>query len=409
MSDNSTISRRSMLKAAGAAGASLTALAAQARAAKVRAKSPLTFNNDDFYTAGGKFDTEAAKDAYIRLLKYHGYPLFEGLRERLWVSDYGIGEFTRLGLGAICFINDEENSYLSQELYLLPSQMLPEHYHLKTEKCPPKMEGWHVRHGISYVYGEGEPAKKIKAVIPASQKEYVTVTNETISGINELFRVVSDSAKQIESLGVRSEEIGNIIEVINSIADQTNLLALNAAIEAARAGEHGRGFAVVADEVRSLAEKTAQATEEVSTSIKAIQQETRTAVSGMQQGSEVATKGVEMAQRMGEALGKITEKINGVSEIIKMVSHTADDQANASQEISTAVERMNTLTTQLKDSAEEQQSSANGVVREMQEVGEVTKGTVGAASELDQASGDLDSASGNLKRLVEQFRLGKAA
>jgi len=180
MSDNHAINRRNLLKAAGATGLSLAVLTSQARAAKVRKRAALKFNNDDFYTADGKFDPEAAKDAYIRLMKYHRYPLFEGLRDRLWVSDYGIGEFTKLGLGAICFINDEESSYLGQDLYLLPGQMLPEHYHLKTDKCPPKMEGWHVRHGISYVYGEGDPPKKLKAAIPESQKEYVTVTGETI-------------------------------------------------------------------------------------------------------------------------------------------------------------------------------------------------------------------------------------
>ncbi len=179
MSDSNTMSRRTMLKA-GAAGVGLATMAAQSRAAGVRAKSRLKFNNDDFYTADGKFDEDAAKDAYIRLMKYHGYPIFEGLRERLWVSDYGIGEFTKLGLGAICFLNDEESGYLGQDLYMLPGQMLPEHYHLKTDKAPVKMEGWHVRHGISYVYGEGEPTKKLKAVIPESQKDYVTVTHETI-------------------------------------------------------------------------------------------------------------------------------------------------------------------------------------------------------------------------------------
>lgn len=185
MADHSSINRRGMLKATGMAGVGMAGvgmawLSAQARAAESRRKSPLKFNHDDFYTADGKFDMKAAEDAYIKLMKYHRYPIFEGLRERLWISDYGVGEFTKVGLGAICFLNDEESGYLGQDIYLLPGQMLPEHYHLKTDKAPPKMEGWHVRHGVSYVYGEGQPPERMKAAIPESQQKYVTVMHETI-------------------------------------------------------------------------------------------------------------------------------------------------------------------------------------------------------------------------------------
>jgi len=174
------ISRRTLLKSAGATGLGMVALAAKSRAAECCKKSPLALSNPDFYTADGKFDEERAKEAYLELMNYHGYPIFDGLRERLWVSDYGIGEFTKLGLGAIAFINDLEGGYLGQDLYLLPGQMLPEHYHLKTDKAPAKLEGWHVRHGISYIYGEGEPTEAMKAVIPESQKKFVTVVHETI-------------------------------------------------------------------------------------------------------------------------------------------------------------------------------------------------------------------------------------
>ncbi len=144
-------------------------------------KPALVFDNASFYNADGTFNVEAGKDAYIALMKYHGYPVFEGLREGLWVSDYGLGQFTELGLGAYTFINDQKGGYMGQDLYLLPNQMLPEHYLLATEKGPAKMEGWHVRHGISYVYGEGEPTKNIKAVIPKCHLNgTVSVWHETI-------------------------------------------------------------------------------------------------------------------------------------------------------------------------------------------------------------------------------------
>ncbi len=148
-------------------------------------KSSIVFDNASFYNADGSFNLEAGKDAYIALMKYHGYPVFDGLRETLWLSDYGLGEFTKVGLGAIGYINDQKDCYMGQDMFLLPGQMLPEHYHLKTDKAPAKMEGWHVRHGISYVYGEGEPTANLKAVVPASQKDIVSVWHETILHVGE--------------------------------------------------------------------------------------------------------------------------------------------------------------------------------------------------------------------------------
>jgi len=105
-------------------------------------RSSIVFDNEYFYNSDGTFNPERGKDAYIALMKYHGYPVFDGLREKLWVSDYGTGQFTKLGLGAIGFINDQESGYLGQDMFLLPGQMLPEHYHLRTEKGRAKMEGW---------------------------------------------------------------------------------------------------------------------------------------------------------------------------------------------------------------------------------------------------------------------------
>jgi len=173
-----TIDRRTMIKTAGVVGTGLALLGTSTRARGAAPK--IQFKNADFYDASGKFNLEKGKDAYIALMEYHGYPVFDGLRQDLWVSDYGMGEFTKLGLAAYGFLNDQESGYLGQDLYLLPNQMLPQHYHVKTAKGPAKMEGWHVRHGISYVYGEGEPTENIKAIIPESQKNIVTVWHETI-------------------------------------------------------------------------------------------------------------------------------------------------------------------------------------------------------------------------------------
>jgi D-lyxose ketol-isomerase len=144
-------------------------------------KGRIHFDNAYFYDADGNFKAEAAKDAYIALMKYHGYPVFEDAREKLWVSDYGTGEFTKVGLGAIFFVNNEQHRYMMLDIYLLPGQMLPEHYHLATDKNPAKLEGWLVRHGVSYVYGAGPDTENIKAVIPKSHMNgKVTVRHEVI-------------------------------------------------------------------------------------------------------------------------------------------------------------------------------------------------------------------------------------
>jgi len=141
----------------------------------------LKFANEDFYS-NGEFDKEKAKDAYIAVMQYHGYPVPESFKEKLWVSDYGIGDFANLGLGAVMFMNDEKERYMLMDLYLLPNQMLPEHFHLPTDKGKEKMEGWLVRHGVSHIVGEGEETPGLRAMIPKSQQgvECVTVFHDTV-------------------------------------------------------------------------------------------------------------------------------------------------------------------------------------------------------------------------------------
>lgn len=166
MDSNKIITRRTALKTAGAAAAALSATGCASGQKSAGKKGKINFDNAYFYDAEGNFKEEAGKDAYIALMEYHGYPVFPDAREKLWVSDYGIGQFAKLGLGANMFVNNEEDRYMVMDIYLMPNQMLPEHFHLPTDKNPAKLEGWVVRHGVSYVYGVGEPTKNIKAVIP---------------------------------------------------------------------------------------------------------------------------------------------------------------------------------------------------------------------------------------------------
>ena len=164
------------------------------------------------------------------------------------------------------------------------------------------------------------------------------VVRETIIGMTAIAASVMKSAQTIEELGKSSEQIGNVIAVIDEIADQTNLLALNAAIEAARAGESGKGFAVVADEVRKLAERTQKATKEIATTIERIQNDTREAVSAMTQGREEVERGTQAAQRAQQALERIIERSSSVSMIISHIAAASEEQAATSSEISQNVD-----------------------------------------------------------------------
>jgi len=156
----------------------------------------------------------------------------------------------------------------------------------------------------------------------------------TVGGMERIAVRVKDSAHSVETLGKSSERIGDIVGTIEDIADQTNLLALNAAIEAARAGEQGRGFAVVADEVRALAERTARATKEISGMIRDIQGATKTAVLSMEEGVSEVERGSAEAARSGEALNTIINKVTEVTSQINQIATAAEEQTATTFEIS---------------------------------------------------------------------------
>ena len=177
------------------------------------------------------------------------------------------------------------------------------------------------------------------------------IVEETVTGMNAISEAVATSAVSVQELGKRGEQIGQVIEVINDIADQTNLLALNAAIEAARAGEHGRGFAVVADEVRKLADRTTKATDEVAQSITAIQNETAAAVSKMESGTDEVQRGVEKAREAGSSLGEIVQGARDVASLIQSIAAAAEEQSTASEQVSRNVESITAVTGQTSEGA----------------------------------------------------------
>lgn len=203
------------------------------------------------------------------------------------------------------------------------------------------------------------------------------IVQETIQGMRQINDSVAQGSSAVDSLGRKSDEIGAIVAVINGIAEQTNLLALNAAIEAARAGEQGRGFAVVADEVRKLAEKTAQATKEISEMIQSVQQETRNAISTMQSGTEQVRGGVEKATEAGQALQEIVRSVELVSEMIERIASGA---ASQNQMVSGVRNHVNEISQMVQDASSDTIAS-------------------------EQAVGELAKLSAKLDGVIKQFKL----
>jgi methyl-accepting chemotaxis protein len=222
-------------------------------------------------------------------------------------------------------------------------------------------------------FSAAESSKQASSVAGAGAE----IVRQTTKGMERISKQVKGAASIVADLGARSEQIGQIIGTIEDIADQTNLLALNAAIEAARAGEQGRGFAVVADEVRALAERTTRATREIGDMIKAIQGETRSAVSAIEESVAEVELGAEHSIKSAQALDQILVQITDVTMQINQVAASAEEQTATTDEISSNV----------------------------QQVTDVVRQTAQGAIETTDAASQLSRESEQLQKLVGQFKL----
>jgi methyl-accepting chemotaxis protein len=228
----------------------------------------------------------------------------------------------------------------------------------------------------------------------------------TVEGMRGIKSTVDVSVDKTHEMGRHSEQISAIIETIDDIAAQTNLLALNAAIEAARAGEHGKGFAVVADEVRKLAERTSVATSEIGELIGGIQATVKEAVEAMTEGADEVERGMSLAQESGDALTAIlqavesvSEQVGGITEAVEQVKGSSDGLVQAMDQVSSVVERNSSATQQMSAGSAEMTESVSQIAAMNQQVAAQVQQVTGSADDLARMAEAL-------RDVVGQFQIG---
>jgi methyl-accepting chemotaxis protein len=255
----------------------------------------------------------------------------------------------------------------------------------------------------------------------ASAESGAEALRGTVAGIAEIAQAVEAASGRVRELGTLSERIGGVVETIDDLAEQTNLLALNAAIEAARAGEHGRGFAVVADEVRKLAERSQRETRTIGDLIRSVQEGTNQAVDAMSAGTASVERGVTQAERAGDSLARILETVNAT---VSQIGHVAETAARASDQARAAAGQMQTigrLVGRSSDAAETMAGVAVGVETSVgtmaasaesstavaQEVSAAAEEMSAQVEEMSAQAEDLAMTADALRELVRQFHLAE--
>jgi len=223
----------------------------------------------------------------------------------------------------------------------------------------------------------GESAKVARASLDAAERGQRAVFNQ-IAGMHEIRDQIQETAKRIKRLGESSQEIGEIVELITDITEQTNVLALNAAIQAASAGEAGRGFSVVAEEVQRLADRSAEAAKQIGALVRTIQTDTQDAVAAMEKSTQGVVEGAKLSDAAGNALGDIGRVSRQLAELIERIASTTNDQA----------------------------SSAGGVAQSIERILAVTEQTSHGTRQAAQSIGQLATLARELKASVARFRVG---
>jgi methyl-accepting chemotaxis protein len=226
---------------------------------------------------------------------------------------------------------------------------------------------------------------------------------ETIEAMEQIRRSVVESNAVVSRLGERSEAIGRILNVIEDIAEQTNLLALNAAILAAQAGEHGKGFSVVASEIRDLSERTQSSTRDIAALITSVQDEVRNALKTMNAGSSLVEHGVTLSHDAGKALNKILESSTKASGMGKEIAGATREQATGSETVTRAVDRLQEMTRQISGATAQQASGSNHIMKAVESMREVTKYVRQAMVEQKSGSSMISAAAVRMIEMIHEI------
>jgi len=237
------------------------------------------------------------------------------------------------------------------------------------------------------------------------------MSQDTVKGMEKIKQTMDEVALKINGLGERSREIGKIISAIDDIADQTNLLALNAAVEAARAGEQGRGFAVVADEVRKLAERASQSTKEITELIGRIQDGVNETVTAMSRGTKQVDGGYELAHQAGKALEDILQRSHKMGEQVQQISEAAQELNLMSTEMVKLGDSISAIAEENSSATQEMAATAKQVSKAVQDVASVAEENSAATEEVSAAAEEISAqvqevvnAGGSLSRMAETFK-----
>lgn len=248
-------------------------------------------------------------------------------------------------------------------------------------------------------------SKEAVKTVDIAEEGKRAVTN-TINEMDKINKGMENLTEVIKGLGNAAIQIGDIVEVIDDIAEQTNLLALNASIEAARAGEHGKGFAVVAGAIGALAEKSGEATKDITVLIRKIQGQVDNAVNTANEGAKQVDNGVSLVKNTGLALDEIFRAINETTKLIQEIALSTEEQASASKAIMEAIEKVNELSTQVSAAVQQQIASIDATVLTVEKLNDLSQEVASSAEEQAASSQEILATAENINEMTKEVSAG---